>query len=119
MDNNSDLNSLGAKQRSQCPMMDDCFHGNLEKIKSHIEKQPRLLDRRITPMRQNCLSYVLFGYTHLKQPAHVRCIEYLVDKGAPIDSKDAGGNTPLHNVIGGWLQAEPRLPEVAEVPDPG
>ena len=26
---------------------------------------------------------------------------------------------PEHELEGGWLQAQPRLPEVAEVPDPG
>ena len=108
MDPQSDLNSLGPKQRSQCPMMDDCFHGKLDKIKAHVKKQPKLLDRRITPIRQSCLSYVIYGYTHLQTPNHVKCIKYLIDAGAPIDGKDAGGNTPLNHAIGGWIRAELR-----------
>ena len=106
MDPQSDIHSLGAKQRSQCPVMDECFHGNLDKIKAHIKDQPRHLNRRITPMRESCLAYVIFGYTHLKSPGHVKCVKFLVDEGAPVSGKDAGGNTPLISVIGGWIRAE-------------
>ena len=88
-------------------MRNDCFFGNLNKIKWHIQKQPNLLDRRITPTRDGCLTYVIFGYAASRKPEHVLCIKYLVDKGVPINGKNALGNTPLHTFISAcWLRAE-------------
>ena len=76
--------------------------GKLDSIKSHLERQPRLLDRRETPMRLNGLMYAIHGYGGFRTPEHMKCIKFLVDKGASVNSKDVAGNTPLHHCIYRW-----------------
>ena len=73
--------------------------GKLDRIKSHLQREPRLLDRRETPMRINGLMYAIHGYAALRTPEHMRCIQLLVEKGSPVNSKDVAGSTPLHHCV--------------------
>ena len=82
--------------------MKDCFKGKLDNIKSHLQRQPRLLDRRETPMRLNGLMFAIHGYGRLRTREHMKCIKFLVDKGASVNSRDVAGNTPLHYCILRW-----------------
>ena len=100
--------------------MKDCFKGNLDKIKEHLEKEPRLLDRRESLLRMNGLMHVIEGFKQSEsiclevwQKAgnedmefisedHMDSLRYLLEKGTPVDCKDFLGHTPLHRCIGAF-----------------
>lgn len=80
--------------------MKDCFSGKLDKIKAHLEKEPRLLDRRESLIRLNGLMHVVQGFRLKPSPRHMECVKYLVKRGTPVDSKDVAGHTCLHYCTG-------------------
>ena len=99
--------------------MKACYYGRLDEIKKHLEKEPRLLDRRESLLRMNGLMHVIQGFRqsesssleYLKRKPgfehitfsevdHVKCLRYLLEKGTPIDCKDFLGHTPLHQCTG-------------------
>ena len=87
--------------------MKGCFNGNLDKIKEHLEKEPRLLDRRESLLRMNGLMHVIqgfrqsesvcleqcreAGYKDMKFSSdnHMDSLRYLLEKGTPVDCKQA------------------------------
>ena len=82
------------------PWMKNCYHGRLDKIKEHLEIEPRLLDRRESLLRKNGLMHVIQGYRTNQSLQHIDCVRYLVEKGTPVDCKDILGHTPLHQCTG-------------------
>ena len=80
--------------------MKDCFSGKLDKIKAHLEREPRLLDRRESLLRLNGLMHVVQGYRMKPTPSHMECLKFLVQRGTPVDSKDVAGHTCLHYCTG-------------------
>ena len=80
--------------------MKDCFSGKLDKIKAHLEKEPRLLDRRESLLRMNGLMHVVQGYRLKPSARHMECVKFLVEKGTPVDSKDVAGHTCVHMCTG-------------------
>ena len=53
-------------------------------------------------MRINGLMYAIHGYGGIRTRGQMKCIKFLVDKGASVNSKDVAGNTPLHHCIMRW-----------------
>ena len=85
-------------ERKMSPWMHDCFLGKLAKVKKHVAKNPRILDRRETPLRINGLMYAVVGCKLGKgaSPQRAAVIRYLIKKGAPVDGRDFVGHTALH-----------------------
>ena len=81
--------------------MKDCFDGKLDSIKDHLERDPTLLDRRESPLLMNGLMYAIHGYKIRPTQEHVSCIELLVERGTPINSRDLSGFTPLYQLVSG------------------
>ena len=94
------------------PWMKDCYHGRLDKIKEHLEIEPRLLDRRESLLRKNGLMHVIQGFRANQSAEHMECVRYLVEKGTPVDCKDILGHTPLHQCTGTYGTKE--LCEIAK-----
>ena len=86
--------------------MKDCFYGRLDKIKKHLEEEPRLLDRRESLLRLNGLMHVIQGFRlgvgQIQSSEHLECVNYLLKKGTPVDCKDFLGHTPLHQCTGAF-----------------
>ena len=82
--------------------MKDCFYGKLDKIKIHLEEEPRLLDRRESLLRLNGLMHVIQGFRQNQSRNHLESVRYLLEKGTPVDSKDFLGHTPLHQCTGAF-----------------
>ena len=77
--------------------MTDCFLGKLAKVKKHVTKNHRILDRRETPLRINGLMYAVVGYKlGVNNPQRLAVIKYLIKKGTPVDGRDFVGHTALH-----------------------
>ena len=76
--------------------MHDCFLGKLAKVKKHVAKNQRILDRRETPLRINGLMYAVVGCKlGVNNAQRLAVIKYLIKKGTPIDARDFVGYTAL------------------------
>ena len=83
--------------RKMSQWMTDCFLGKLAKVKKHVTKNHRILDRRETPLRINGLMYAVVGYKlGVNNPQRLAVIKYLIKKGTPVDGRDFVGHTALH-----------------------
>ena len=83
-------------ERKMSQWMHDCFLGKLAKVKKHVAKNQRILDRRETPLRINGLMYAVVGCKLGVSPQRVAVIKFLIKKGAPVDGRDFVGHTALH-----------------------
>lgn len=95
------------------PWSKDCYTANLKQIKTHLEKDKKILDRRESVLRMNGLMHVIAGarsvdnnrvpYELRVQPssasAHFEAFKYLISQGANIESKDVAGYTPLFHCL--------------------
>jgi hypothetical protein len=89
-----------------------CFAADLDKMKSCLEQDPTLLDRRESILRLNGLLHVAAGacgrISYVSEPDdtaleptsptpdYVKAICYLVEKGADLQSRNIAGHTALH-----------------------
>ena len=92
----------------------DCFHGKLAKLKKHVAKNQRILDRRETPLRINGLMYACVGYKFLPTAQKVECIKFLLKKGTPVDARDFIGETALHQIFKIW-EGDLDMREIADL----
>jgi hypothetical protein len=87
----------------------DCYNGDLDEIKAHLKREPRLVDRRESVLRKNGLFHVINGTRAtgiLKGPPssarrYLACAKYLVEKGTPVECRTVTGSSPLMQCTGG------------------
>ena len=93
----------------------NCYNGNLEKIKIHLDRQPNVIKQRWSTLNMSALHHVIAGARTIrpmpsnadkfpkdvrvkvsKDTDHVGCVKYLIKNKAKVEAKDVAGHTPLH-----------------------
>jgi len=90
----------------------DCYNGHLDKVKARLATEDgvkKWLDYRESSLRFNGIIHVINGARSLafsgymssyrgdRKGKHMKCLEFLLSKGADPNCKDVAGYTPIHH----------------------